>query len=53
MGWMRANGIDEEYITGDAEDREKFLMWAKTLEKCIGNPLLSFESFRITTLLWL
>ena len=22
---MRANGIDEEYITGDAEDREKFL----------------------------
>ena len=32
---MRANGIDEEYITGDAEDREKFFMWAKTLEKCI------------------
>ena len=23
---MRANGIDEEYITGDAEDREKFFM---------------------------
>ena len=25
---MRANGIDEEYITGAAEDREKFFMWA-------------------------
>ena len=39
---MRPNGIDEEYITGDAEDREKFLMWAKTLEKCIFHPSAAF-----------
>ena len=36
---MRAYGIDEKYITGDADDREKFLAWAKTIQYCIGNPL--------------
>ncbi|MGL5617056.1 MAG: glucuronate isomerase [Sarcina sp.] len=36
---MRSNGIDEKYITGESEDFEKFLMWAKTVENAIGNPL--------------
>ncbi len=36
---MRAMGIDEKYITGEATDREKFLAWAKTIQYCIGNPL--------------
>ncbi len=36
---MRSNGIAEEYITGNANDYDKFLAWVKTLEKCIGNPL--------------
>lgn len=36
---MRSNGIDEKYITGDAEDYEKFMAWAKTLPMAIGNPL--------------
>ena len=36
---MRSDGTDEESITGSATDYEKFLAWAKTLEKCIGNPL--------------
>ncbi|NLP46321.1 MAG: glucuronate isomerase [Epulopiscium sp.] len=36
---MRLNGIPEKYITGDADDYEKFIAWAKTLERCIGNPL--------------
>jgi glucuronate isomerase len=36
---MRAMGIDEEYITGGAEDYEKFEKWAYTIENCIGNPL--------------
>jgi glucuronate isomerase len=36
---MRANGIDEKYITGDAEDYEKFMAWAKTMPMAIGNPL--------------
>jgi glucuronate isomerase len=36
---MRAMGIDEKYITGDAGDYEKFEKWAYTVEHCIGNPL--------------
>ncbi len=36
---MRSNGIEESYITGDADDYEKFLAWAKTVPMCIGNPL--------------
>lgn len=36
---MRAAGIDEKYITGDASDREKFMMWAKAIESAFGNPL--------------
>ena len=36
---MRSNGIDERYITGDASDKEKFMKWAETLSRCIGNPL--------------
>ena len=37
---MRSNGIDERYITGDASDWEKFEMFAKTLPKAIGNPMV-------------
>lgn len=36
---MRSNGIDEKYITGDAEDKDKFLKWAETVPFTIGNPL--------------
>ena len=36
---MRANGVPEEYITGDAGDWEKFEKWAETIEDCIGSPL--------------
>jgi len=36
---MRANGIDEYYITGDATDEEKFKAWAETVEAAFGNPL--------------
>ncbi|AOY76071.1 glucuronate isomerase [Clostridium formicaceticum] len=36
---MRSNGIEEKYITGDADDFEKFMAWAKTVSICIGNPL--------------
>lgn len=36
---MRSNGVDEKYITGDAPDKEKFLKWAETISRCIGNPL--------------
>ncbi len=36
---MRALGIDEKYITGDASDKEKFLKWAETVPYTVRNPL--------------
>lgn len=36
---MRSNGIDEEYITGNADDYEKFRRFAATMPLLIGNPL--------------
>lgn len=36
---MRTNGIDEKYITGDADEYEKFREFAKTMPYLIGNPL--------------
>lgn len=36
---MRANGISEDYITGNKSDYEKFLAWSKTVPNTIGNPL--------------
>ena len=36
---MRTNGIDEKYITGDADEYEKFLAFARTMPYLIGNPL--------------
>ena len=36
---MRANGVDEKYITGTGSDYEKFRHWCGTLEDCIGSPL--------------
>ena len=36
---MRATGVPERFITGDASDWEKFLAWAKTVPKTLRNPL--------------
>jgi glucuronate isomerase len=36
---LRANGIDEKYITGDASDFEKFEKWAQTVPYTLRNPL--------------
>jgi glucuronate isomerase len=36
---LRSNGIDENLITGDASDWEKFEAWAATMPKLLGNPL--------------
>ena len=36
---MRTNGIDERYITGDADEYEKFRAFARTVPMLIGNPL--------------
>ncbi len=36
---MRACGVDERFITGDAGDYEKFAAWAKTVPFTVCNPL--------------
>ncbi len=35
----RAAGVPERLITGDADDREKFLAFAAIVPQCLGNPL--------------
>lgn len=44
---MRANGVPESHITGDASDYDKFLAWARTVPKTIGNPLFSWTHLEL------
>lgn len=54
---MRANGIDEEFITGNASDWDKFEKWAETVPYTLRNPLYHWthlelkKPFGITKLL--
>ena len=54
---MRANGVNEKFITGDASDYEKFAKWADTVPYTLRNPLYHWTHlelknyFGITTLL--
>jgi glucuronate isomerase len=36
---MRANGVNERFITGNASDSEKFEKWAQTVPFTLRNPL--------------
>ena len=36
---MRANGVSEKLVTGNGDDREKFLAFAGIMGKAIGNPI--------------
>lgn len=36
---MRTLGINENFITGDASDKDKFMSWAKTVPYTMRNPL--------------
>ena len=36
---MRAAGVDEKYITGDASDWEKFEQWARVVPQTLRNPM--------------
>ena len=44
---MRANGVDEKYITGSASDWEKFLAWAKTVPDTLRNPLYQWTHMEL------
>ena len=46
---MRANGVDEHYITGDASDWEKFSKWAETVPYTMGNPLYHWTHMELRT----
>lgn len=44
---MRAAGIDERFVTGDASPREKFLAWAQTIPLAIRNPLYDWNRLEL------
>lgn len=44
---MRADGVDESLITGDAPDKDKFFAWVHTLQKAIGNPLYHWSHLEL------
>ncbi len=44
---MRANNIDEKYITGKASHKEKFLEYAKAIENSPGNPLYHWSHMEL------
>ena len=44
---MRSNGVEEKYITGNASDYDKFVAWAGTLQKAIGNPLYHWSHLEL------
>lgn len=44
---MRACGIEEKYITGDAPNRDKFMKWAEVMPKLIGNPLFHWSHLEL------
>ena len=45
---MRANGIPEEYITGDKPSYEKFLKWAETMPYTMRNPLYHWTHLELS-----
>lgn len=44
---MRANGVKEEFITGDGDEYQKLVAWAETIEKAIGNPLFEWTHLEL------
>lgn len=46
---LRANGVAEKYITGDASDWEKFQKWAGTIPYAMRNPLYHWTHLELKT----
>jgi glucuronate isomerase len=44
---LRANGVPERLITGDATPREKYDAWARTVPACLGNPLYQWTHMEL------
>lgn len=45
---MRANGVPEKYITGDAGPKEKFIKWAETVPYTMRNPLFHWTHLELS-----
>ncbi len=45
---MRTLGISEKYITGNASDEDKFMMWAKTVPYTMRNPLYHWTHLELS-----
>jgi glucuronate isomerase len=45
---MRANGIDERFITGNSTDYEKFEKWAETVPYTMRNPLYHWTHLELS-----
>ena len=44
---MRANGVSEEFCTGDADPYDKYLAWARTVPKTLRNPLYHWSHLEL------
>lgn len=44
---LRAAGVDEKFITGDASPKEKFIAWASVIGKAFGNPLYHWNCLEL------
>ncbi|HWR13380.1 MAG TPA: glucuronate isomerase [Terriglobales bacterium] len=44
---MRANGVAEKYITGDASPHDKYLAWARTVPFTLRNPLYHWTQLEL------
>jgi len=44
---MRANGVSEDYCTGDTSPREKFQAWAETVPHTLRNPLYHWTALEL------
>jgi glucuronate isomerase len=45
---MRINGISEDYCTGKAPDKDKFMKWADTVPNTLGNPLYHWTHLELS-----
>ena len=45
---MRSNGVDERFVTGDAPWHDKFVKYAETMERLVGNPLFDWSQLELS-----
>lgn len=45
--FMRAAGIEERFITGNASAKDKFVKWIEALSEAVGNPLYHWSHLEL------